>query len=227
MRGIDAEYIALARTAQRGLHVANPIHAVGRDPAKRHAGRHGAMDHLNGERRLGGEARALRHMRRRQPRRIVRPGLGQIQGTINEGMAVTRDIGREHTHLAVGDLARRTRVLPVHAARSLALLQKSGLINHQNRIIIGQGLDQIGRAVLLAQQTVISVIDLSLPNQTNPLFYPEKRLNSVPISLDSAEKSMLLHALEMTRNNVSEAARMLGITRMTMRYRMDKHQIKS
>ena len=86
---------------------------------------------------------------------------------------------------------------------------------------------QIGRAVLLAQQTVISVIDLSLPNQTNPLFYPEKRLNSTPISLDSAEKSMLLQALETTRNNVSEAARILGITRMTMRYRMDKHQIKS
>jgi len=29
-----------------------------------------------------------------------------------------------------------------------------------------------------------------------------------------------------TKYNVSEAARKLGITRMTMRYRMDKHQIK-
>jgi two-component system, NtrC family, response regulator AtoC len=86
---------------------------------------------------------------------------------------------------------------------------------------------QISRAVLLAQQTAISAIDLNLPNQTNPLSYPEKRLNSAPISLNSAEKNMLLHALETTRNNVSEAARMLGITRMTMRYRMDKHHIKS
>jgi transcriptional regulator of acetoin/glycerol metabolism len=36
---------------------------------------------------------------------------------------------------------------------------------------------------------------------------------------------MLLNALEAAHNNVSEAARQLGITRMTMRYRMDKHGI--
>jgi transcriptional regulator with GAF, ATPase, and Fis domain len=36
----------------------------------------------------------------------------------------------------------------------------------------------------------------------------------------------LLQALAEARNNVSEAARKLGITRITMRYRMDKHHIK-
>jgi DNA-binding NtrC family response regulator len=45
-------------------------------------------------------------------------------------------------------------------------------------------------------------------------------------TLDAAEKTILLQALADTKNNVSEAARKLGITRMTMRYRMDKHQIK-
>jgi transcriptional regulator of acetoin/glycerol metabolism len=46
-----------------------------------------------------------------------------------------------------------------------------------------------------------------------------------PVTLDGAEKVMLLNALEQSRNNVSKAARLLGITRMTMRYRMDKHGI--
>jgi transcriptional regulator of acetoin/glycerol metabolism len=31
--------------------------------------------------------------------------------------------------------------------------------------------------------------------------------------------------LTESHGNISEAARKLGITRMTMRYRMDKHQI--
>jgi two-component system, NtrC family, response regulator AtoC len=43
--------------------------------------------------------------------------------------------------------------------------------------------------------------------------------------LPDSEKQMLLNALETSHNNVSQAARLLGITRMTMRYRMDKHQI--
>jgi len=45
------------------------------------------------------------------------------------------------------------------------------------------------------------------------------------MTLDDAEKAILLSALEQARNNVSQAARQLGITRMTMRYRMDKHGI--
>jgi transcriptional regulator of acetoin/glycerol metabolism len=45
------------------------------------------------------------------------------------------------------------------------------------------------------------------------------------MTLDDAEKAILLNALEQARNNVSQAARQLGITRMTMRYRMDKHGI--
>jgi DNA-binding NtrC family response regulator len=45
------------------------------------------------------------------------------------------------------------------------------------------------------------------------------------ISLDAAEKAILMQALRKAKNNVSEAARNLGITRMTMRYRMEKYRI--
>jgi transcriptional regulator with GAF, ATPase, and Fis domain len=49
--------------------------------------------------------------------------------------------------------------------------------------------------------------------------------NNPPPTLDSTEKSMLVTALEMARNNVSKAARHLGVTRMKMSYRMEKHGI--
>src|SRR5205809_5969376 len=58
-------------------------------------------------------------------------------------MTVARNIGSEDSDLAVRDLARRTSVLPRHAARRLALLEKAGLIDHQHRVIVRQMLDDI------------------------------------------------------------------------------------
>lgn len=83
---------------------------------------------------------------------------------------------------------------------------------------------QISRAVLMCTQALISEQDLGLPQ--TPVTQPGISLSHEPqITLDDAEKAMLLNALEQSRNNVSKAARLLGITRMTMRYRMDKHGI--
>lgn len=83
---------------------------------------------------------------------------------------------------------------------------------------------QISRAVLMCSQPMISEHDLGLPqvgiNQVASVLQGESQ-----VTLDDAEKAMLLNALEQSRNNVSKAARLLGITRMTMRYRMDKHGI--
>ncbi len=81
---------------------------------------------------------------------------------------------------------------------------------------------QISRAVLLSNQPQISALDLALP-----VIKPEQQAASyqVQLTLDASERSMLLSALDSTHGNVSEAARKLGITRMTMRYRMDKHSI--
>ena len=80
---------------------------------------------------------------------------------------------------------------------------------------------QMSRAVLLSNQSQISATDLALPTNT-----AQQLANyQVQLTLDASEKNMLLHALEASHNNVSEASRQLGITRMTMRYRMDKHGI--
>lgn len=82
---------------------------------------------------------------------------------------------------------------------------------------------QVSRAVLLSAQPQIMSKDIAV----SPVPMPVSKLpaNDALTTLDEAEKTMLLNALEASNNNVSKAARMLGITRMTMRYRMDKHGI--
>ena len=85
---------------------------------------------------------------------------------------------------------------------------------------------QISRAVLMCTQAVISAQELGLP-QASPVPANTLTVSDTPMTLEDAEKAMLLNALEQARHNVSKAARILGITRMTMRYRMDKHGISS
>lgn len=83
---------------------------------------------------------------------------------------------------------------------------------------------QVSRAMLLCHNSYITDVDLALPmHQT---MVAQGGHQSTQTRLDEAEKTILLQALAEAKNNVSEAARKLGITRMTMRYRMDKHHIK-
>ena len=79
MVGIDAEHVALAGSPQGHFDGTNPIDAIGCDPAERHFCGNRALDHFERDGWLGCKARSLRHMRRFHPRRIVRPGLGQIE----------------------------------------------------------------------------------------------------------------------------------------------------
>ena len=46
------------------------------------------------------------------------------------------------------------------------------------------------------------------------------------LTLEDVERLMLQRALEASEGNVSEAARRLGLTRMAMRYRLDKHGLR-
>src|SRR5271170_1462681 len=89
MIGIDAEYIAFPGLAEVPLDIADPIDAIGRNPAERHASRKGALDHLGCKLRLGRKADVARHACGLQASRIVGPALRQIERPIDEGMAVT------------------------------------------------------------------------------------------------------------------------------------------
>jgi len=84
---------------------------------------------------------------------------------------------------------------------------------------------QISRAVLLCQKSILSASDIPLPINT-PDRVGQVHVKSQPVpTLDEAEKHMLITALESCNHNISKAARHLGITRMKMRYRMEKHAI--
>jgi hypothetical protein len=135
--GLHAEHIALAGAPQRHFDIADAIDAVGGDEGEWNSGRDGALDHGARQRRLARKAarRAFdhlsRHVRLGHARRIVRPALGQIQFAVDEGVTARRDIAGEDADLTVGDLARRTRLLPRDAAGRLPLLQEPRLVDDE------------------------------------------------------------------------------------------------
>jgi len=77
------------------------------------------------------------------------------------------------------------------------------------------------RAVLLAQGRAIGADDLGLGPPAAAGAPDTSSLDG--LTLDAAERVLLERALSRTGNNVSQAARQLGVTRMAMRYRMKKY----
>jgi DNA-binding NtrC family response regulator len=85
----------------------------------------------------------------------------------------------------------------------------------------------IERALLLAEGEEILPLDLpaavraglSVPRGPLALDIPESG-----IDLEAVERSLVLKALEKAEGNVSRAARLLGLTRRTMQYRLEKFQ---
>jgi len=84
------------------------------------------------------------------------------------------------------------------------------------------------RAVMLCRDNQIKGDDLILkmvaPSRTETICLPI--LNGLEsMTLDEVEKCLIEQALLRTSNNVSQAARALGLTRMAIRYRMDKYKL--
>jgi DNA-binding NtrC family response regulator len=81
----------------------------------------------------------------------------------------------------------------------------------------------VERAVLLSNGGPISasilMLDIKPPLSETPPAHPQAQ------TLDEAEADLIRQALEQAGGNISQAARRLDITRMTLRYRMQKHGI--
>jgi len=91
----------------------------------------------------------------------------------------------------------------------------------------------IERAVLLSegQRIPAEALGLSDVPGSNRLEHSADSAHT-PSALDEmtladAECWLIQHALETAKGNISEAARKLGVTRMTLRYRMQKYRIMS
>lgn len=89
----------------------------------------------------------------------------------------------------------------------------------------------VEQAVLLAATREIGPNDLMLPSASPVLpdvaaVLPTSAFNDSDSLLDRVEKEMLQQALSKSAGNVSKAARELGISRDTLRYRMEKHGMR-
>ena len=80
---------------------------------------------------------------------------------------------------------------------------------------------------MLTENAVINASDFSLQTFSGGAFInPGIRLAEVADRPD-AERELLTETLRETRLNISKAARLLGISRDTLRYRIKKHGIGS
>ena len=83
---------------------------------------------------------------------------------------------------------------------------------------------QIERALLLSHGDHITCADLGLSVSDKLMALTEISVFD-GLTLEAAEKMLIVAALNATQNNVSEAARRLGVSRMTLRYRMEKYEL--
>jgi two-component system response regulator AtoC len=83
----------------------------------------------------------------------------------------------------------------------------------------------IERAVLLGEGDVVQLADLPSAVRSRPkvrdlgLEIPEEGIN-----LDQLERALIRKALDRSDGNVTRAARLLGLTRRTLQYRLEKMQ---
>ncbi len=107
--------------------------------------------------------------------------------------------------------------LTADARRSLAAYPWPGNVRELRHVI--------ERSLLLSGGGVLTAENLMLTLPPALASSPPVGADLPGLTLEAAEKMLIEQALRRTGNNVSEAARQLGITRMTMRYRMKAHGI--
>jgi two-component system NtrC family response regulator len=83
----------------------------------------------------------------------------------------------------------------------------------------------IERAMILCEGGLITSEHLPLGIVSAPRAEPvaAPKAGAGPVTLDAAEKEMILQALSKAGNNKSKAARLLGLTRAQLRSRIEKH----
>ncbi|NKE73824.1 helix-turn-helix domain-containing protein [Candidatus Manganitrophus noduliformans] len=94
--------------------------------------------------------------------------------------------------------------------------------------------NMIEQTVLLSRDSVIAPEQLSLLTgliKMNQVDRQKENMDRFPlplqgISLEKVERDFVLQALEQTSWNVTQAAKLLGLTRDTLRYRMDKYKLE-
>jgi len=77
------------------------------------------------------------------------------------------------------------------------------------------------RAVTLCENNIIKPQDLQLPEATQP-----NQQTGFHSHLEAVERNTIMNALTQTQGNKAKAAKLLSISYSTLRYRIQKHNIK-
>ncbi|MBN1636716.1 MAG: sigma-54-dependent Fis family transcriptional regulator [Deltaproteobacteria bacterium] len=86
-------------------------------------------------------------------------------------------------------------------------------------------MNTVERGVVLANSTFLDERDLPIISVENETM-AQAQDTSVDLSLEEIEKASILKTLEVTNGNKSEAARRLGITRMTLHKKLKKYSME-
>ena len=172
MSAADPEHIAFSCPAQLLFDLANTIDSIASNPLEWYGRRYGACNHSRRKRWFGRKAGIGGHVGGFQAIWIVGPFLRKIQRAIDERMTVARNVGSKDSDLAIRDLTRGTRVLPRYSARRLALFEKTGLVDHEDRIVIRQMLDDI------IADDITQSISIPIPTTQDRLLSPRARIAS-------------------------------------------------
>ena len=172
MRAADPEDIAFACATQLLFDVTDTGDRIACNPLEWYRRGYGACNHSRRKLWFGRKAGIGGYVGGFQAIRIVSPFLRKIQRAIDEPMTVARNIGSEDSDLSARDLARGTRVLPCHSARRLALFEKAGLVDHQDRIVIRQMPDDI------IADDIAQSISIPIPTTQDRLLPPRARIAS-------------------------------------------------
>jgi transcriptional regulator with PAS, ATPase and Fis domain len=117
---------------------------------------------------------------------------------------------------------KNIRIIPDSVSKKLENYDWPGNIRELRNII--------ERCVLLVSNDVFPEQWLQLPNSPNQSPTPTKNGVFLPLdgtlTLNDMEKYIIQEVLAQTDNNVTAAARMLGTTRETLRYRVQKYHLK-
>ena len=116
------------------------------------------LQHQLRQLRLGPEYRILRHPGLPPPLPVLGPYLGQVQFPVQQRPAPGAGIGQENANLTVLDPSRRAAVLTLHPNGLAALLEKPGLVYHQNPTGVAQMLHNIVPEVIPDQVRIPPVV---------------------------------------------------------------------
>lgn len=109
--------------------------------------------------------------------------------------------------------------------RELKNALKRALVLHEPTILHDNHIELDEREPASSENTSLNRPLLSQVAKDDPYMKISSELLTpdTSVSLEALEKTLLMQALERSKNNQTRAAKMLGITRHTLRYRMDKH----